>query len=134
MTNPDLETHPVHLGLGGATVIEPTFTGEMDWYGAYEARHAADGDEGRLVSVHRFDKPWTTWEMHPRGGELVLCLSGTITLHQERLDGSVAATILHAGQYVINDAGVWHTADTDGPASALFVTAGAGTQVRDRAP
>ena len=127
-----LETYPVHLGRGGVALIEPAFTGGLEWYAGYELRHVADGPEGRLVSLFCFDRPWTTWEMHPEGAEVVLCLSGTISLHQEQADGSVVTTSLRTGGYVINPAGVWHTADADAPASALFITPGRGTEVRAR--
>jgi hypothetical protein len=127
----DLATTFVHLGLGATIVPQEPFTG-MDWYERYGARVAADGLEGRLVSMHTFDKPWDIWEMHPTGHELVLCVAGTITLHQEFSDKSARATTLGAGQAAINAPGVWHTADVTGPATAVFITAGAGTQHRPR--
>ena len=70
--------------------------------------------------------------MHPHGDEVVVCLSGAITLVQEMADGTQTTTPLCAGDYAINPAGVWHTADADGPASLLFITAGMGTQHRER--
>lgn len=127
----ELPTVPVHLGLGATVVPQPPFTGELDWYMAYGARTEADGLEGRLVSMHTFSEPWDSWEMHPNGHELVVCTAGAITLHQE-IDGDVVASTLTAGQAVINDPGVWHTADVDAPATALFVTAGVGTELRPR--
>ena len=42
------------------------------------------------------------------------------------------STVLEAGQYAINDAGTWHTADVESEATALFITAGLGTQHRSR--
>jgi len=128
----DITLHPVHLGLGATAEVEPRFTGEMDWYAAYTARHAQDGAEGRLVSMHTFSASWDVWEMHPQGSEVVLCTSGAITLHQESPDGSVAKVTLHAGQYAVNAPGVWHTADVASEATALFITAGLGTQHRPR--
>jgi uncharacterized cupin superfamily protein len=130
-TAPDLRTHPVHLALGARVVPQPAFTG-MDWYEAYTASTAADGAEGRLVSLYDFAESWDSWEMHPAGDELVVCLSGTITLLQEANDGSLQSTTLRAGQYAINPAGTWHTADVAEPVTALFVTAGQGTQHRPR--
>jgi len=127
---PDLTTHPVHLGLGASATSEPEFTG-MPWYAAYAERHAADGDEGRLVSLHTFEEPWTMWEMHPRGHEVVVCTAGSLTLIQE-IEGQERATTLGPGDYVINEPGVWHTADASAPATALFITAGAGTEHRPR--
>jgi hypothetical protein len=62
---------------------------------------------------------------------LVLCIEGVITLHQE-MDGHVGTVVLEQGEGTINPPRVWHTADVDGPAVALFVTAGTGTEVRPR--
>lgn len=129
---PDLRSHPLHLGLGATTEVLPAFTGDMAWYDAYSATHRADGAEGRLVTLFDFDSDWDSWEMHPEGSEAVVCLSGTMTLHQDYPDGRTATVTLAAGGYAINDAGVWHTADIAGKATALFITAGQGTQTRPR--
>jgi mannose-6-phosphate isomerase-like protein (cupin superfamily) len=131
MSAKSIETHPIHLGLGATAVSEPEFTG-IEWYEAYGARHAADGNEGRLVCMFRFTESWPTWEVHPNGAEVVLCTSGRMTLHQEHPDGTEATVTLEAGQYAINPPGVWHTADIDGEATAVFVTTGAGTEIRPR--
>jgi quercetin dioxygenase-like cupin family protein len=126
-----LEEVPVHLGLGATVVPQEPFTGTPDWYERYSARTGADGVDGRLVSLHTFAEPWTMWEMHPLGQELVLCTGGAITLHQE-VDGGVRSVTLGEGDATVNPPGVWHTADVDGTATALFVTAGTGTEVRPR--
>lgn len=128
----EISSHPIHLGLGATAVVEPEFTGEMSWYGGYGERHADDGIEGRLVTMHTFTESWNEWEMHPSGSEVVLCIEGDITLHQERADGGRATVDLSAGQYIVNEPGTWHTADVDGSATALFITAGAGTRHRPR--
>jgi quercetin dioxygenase-like cupin family protein len=125
-----LQRNPVHLGLGATAVSEPEFTG-MEWYAEYGARHAADGAEGRLVSMFAFTEPWDSWEMHPSGGEVVICTAGEMTLLQE-IDGRVVRTRLTAGEYAINPPGVWHTADIAASANAVFITAGMGTQNRAR--
>ena len=126
-----LETHPVHLGLGGKAGSQPAFTG-VDWYEEYGRRSTADGAEGRLVSMHTFDRPWEAWERHPAGDEVVVCVSGAIRLVQEFADGDTRTVELQAGDYAINPAGVWHIADVDGPATCLFITAGLGTDHRAR--
>ncbi len=133
MTDPtfDLLHIPVHLGLGATVEREPVFAGNLDWYMAYGARHAVDGSEGCLVSIHRFSTPWESWEMHPLGAELVVCLTGRIVLHQER-DGAVCSVALTPYQAVINPPGVWHTADVTEETTALFITAGTGTETRPR--
>lgn len=127
----DLRKQPVHLGLGARAEAQPAFSG-MDWYEAYAARTAADGAEGRLVALHDFSEDWTSWEVHPAGDEVVACLAGELTLLQELEDGSTRSIALAAGQYAINPAGVWHTANAAGRATALFITAGQGTRHRDR--
>lgn len=127
-----ISVHPIHLGLGATAAVEPEFTGEMAWYAGYGERHASDGAEGRLVTMHTFTASWDSWEMHPLGSEVVLCTDGRITVHQEHADGSTAIVTLDAGQYAINPPGTWHTADIDGTATALFITAGAGTEHRAR--
>jgi hypothetical protein len=104
----------------------------MDWYEGYGARHAADGAEGRLVSQYTFTEDWTAWEMHPAGDEVVICTHGTMVLVQEFPDGRAVETPLAAGEYAINPASVWHTADVAGSATAIFITAGEGTQHRAR--
>ena len=132
MTAIDITVHPIHLGLGATAEIEPPFVGGMDWYVSYAERHADDGIEGRLVNLHTFSRPWDQWEMHPRGSEVVLCIAGAITLHQEKPDGTTQTVALGPGQYAINEPGTWHTADVESEATALFITSGLGTQHRPR--
>lgn len=136
MTDPtaphQINRYPIHLGLGATAVSEPEFTGEMSWYGGYSDRHAHDGAEGRLVTMHTFSESWDVWEMHPVGSEVVLCVAGDITLHQETADGTHATVALADGEYAINQPGTWHTADVDGSATVLFITAGQGTEHRPR--
>lgn len=127
---PRLSENPVHLGLGATSVVEPEFTG-IEWYADYVARHERDGKEGRLVSMYTFTKPWDAWEMHPEGSEVVICTAGEITLVQE-IGKQVVRTKLTVGEYAINDPGVWHTADIERSATAVFITAGIGTQHRPR--
>jgi hypothetical protein len=132
MNGNDIFAKPIHLGLRASALVEPIFTGSPDWYDAYVGRHQDDGVEGRLVSMHSFAKSWEMWEMHPHGSEVVICTSGSLVLHQEHADGTVATVLLLPGQYAINDAGIWHTADVEGPSTVLFITAGWGTQHRPR--
>lgn len=127
-----LETNPIHLGLGATAEVEPAMTGDSTWYEGYGARHSKDGAEGRLVSMYSFTESWDVWEMHPTGAEVVLCTAGEITLIQELADGSRQRTTLSSGEYAVNAPGVWHTADVEGSATAVFITAGEGTEHRER--
>lgn len=125
-----LERFPLHIGLGARAVPQPEFSG-MEWYAAYAERNAADGSEGRLVSLHSFRESWTSWERHPAGDEAVICTAGEITLIQELPDGTWKVA-LRAGEYAINPRGIWHTADVASHATALFITAGRDTEHRPR--
>lgn len=66
-------------GRSGIAVAQPEFDGP-EWYEAYCKRTAADGSEGRLVSLFSFAEDWESWGMHPVGDEVVVCLSGRMTL------------------------------------------------------
>lgn len=131
MQGKSLYDYPIHLGLGAKAIEEPKFTG-FEWYEGYSERHAADDAEGRLVSLFRFEEPWTSWEIHPAGDEVVCCVQGHMTLHQELPDGSTKSIDLGPGDYAINAKGTWHTADADEPVVALFITAGKDTTNRPR--
>jgi mannose-6-phosphate isomerase-like protein (cupin superfamily) len=127
----NLFTDPIHLGLGAVADIQPPLTG-IEWYADYSARTASDGGEGRLVTMYSFTESWDSWECHPHGDEVVLCTSGNITLHQELADGSINSVTLGPGDYAINAPGIWHTADVEREAIALFITTGMGTEHRAR--
>ena len=128
----EISTNPIHLGVRATAEAEPTFDGDLAWYVGYAERHGDDGAEGRLVTMHTFSTSWDMWEMHPNGHEVVLCIAGQIMLHQEHADRSTASVALDAGQYAINPPGTWHTVDVDDAATALFITAGLGTEHRPR--
>jgi len=128
-----LHEFPVHLAADGQARGLDRFTGEPLWYAAYEQQSAADGPAGRLVSWHSFDCSWDSWEMHPGGDEIVLCVEGAIELVQE-VESGIVKTALGSGQWAINKAGTWHTADVSpgSTASCVFITSGLGTQHRAR--
>lgn len=121
----------VHLGPGATAIPQPPFDG-MGWYEGYGRRHSRDGTEGRLISEYTFTEGWPDWEMHPHGSEVVICTAGAMVLTQEFPGGLVERTELKAGDYAINPPGVWHIADVEARATAIFITAGEGTQHRPR--
>ena len=121
----------IHLGMGVTAEPQPAFDG-MEWYQDYTQRTAADGKEGCLVSQHRFTEGWPSWERHPHGSEVVSCTRGAMVLTQEFPDGRIETMTLEAGDYAINPPGVWHIADVETHAEAIFITAGEGTQHRER--
>jgi len=104
----------------------------MEWYEDYDARHGSDGREGRLVSQHTFTEGWDGWEMHPKGGEVVICIEGAMILTQEFPDGTLKTYSLEAGEFAINPRCVWHIADVEERAIAIFVAADEGAEHRPR--
>jgi len=128
-----LKQFPLNLGPGASAIQQPEFKGGMDWYQGYGLRHGDEGIESRLVTMHTFSESWDSWEMHPLGSEVVVCVDGAITLIQEDQQGEVTQVNLSVGEYAINLPGVWHTADVSETATALFITSGMGTEHRPRA-
>jgi quercetin dioxygenase-like cupin family protein len=127
----DLGRTYVHLGLGSRAAPLPEFRWDAEYLGRYESDHAADGDEGRSVMIGPSERTWTSWERHPAGDEVVVQLSGYVTVIRDR-DGEEERAELHAGQALINPRGVWHTVDVHEPGQALFITPGRGTEHRPR--
>lgn len=122
---------PLHLGLGRVAVPLEGFSWSPEYLGSYEARFAGEDGEGRLVTWYEMTEDWDSWEVHPLGEEVVLCLTGRFRLHQE-LDGDTATVELGPGEYAVNPAGAWHTADVIERGTGLFITAGKGTTHRPR--
>jgi mannose-6-phosphate isomerase-like protein (cupin superfamily) len=126
-----LSTTHVHLGLGSSAIPIPDFQWTPDFLARYGADHATDGDEGRLVMIGAGYRSWTTWERHPAGDELVVVISGRMTLVQD-IDGNERHLELGEGEAAINPRNVWHTSDIAEPCRTLFVTPGRGTEHRPR--
>lgn len=128
----DLTTTPVHLGLGSrATPIEG-FGWDPEILESYSAAVADDGGEGRMVMIFDSDPgSWTSWERHPAGEEMVICLSGRMTLIRE-IDGEHHPVTLGPGEAMVNPAGAWHTADVHEQGRFMTITPGLGTEHRPR--
>ncbi|WP_097867989.1 cupin domain-containing protein [Streptomyces sp. rh34] len=131
----DLRTTPVHLGRGSRAKPVEGFTWDPEVLQAYSAAVAADGAEGRMVMIFDGDGDGDGhgdhWESHPAGDELVVCLTGSVTVTRD-VDGLRERVLLGPGEATINPAGVWHVVDTEGPTSILAITATLGTDHRPR--
>ena len=86
----------------------------------------------QLVSCHEFDSDWGVWEIHPNGDEVVLLMSGRVTLVLDLADGESSVTLEEPGSYVIVPRDTWHTARTEVPTRVLFMTPGEGTRNETR--
>jgi uncharacterized cupin superfamily protein len=127
----DLSTTHVHLGLRGRAVPIPEFEWSPEFLEHYTSEFADDGEEGRLVMIGSSTTSWNFWERHPAGDELVVVISGRITLTQE-LGGVDRPMTLRTGEAAINPVGIWHTSDVIDPGQVLFITPGIGTEHRPR--
>ena len=84
-----------------------------------------------LVTAFTFEEDWPTWEIHPKGDEIVVLLSGKATLVLESDTGTdTEVTLEKAGDFAFVPKGTWHTARINTPAHMLFITAGEGTENR----
>lgn len=122
----DLKTSYLHLQADRSVrdvPVTPTFWQEIGG--------RTDLQAGRMLMRFDFDGDWPTWEVHPAGDEVVICIAGGMTFFLEQEDG-VQQVPLAAGEAVVVPRGVWHTADVPSSASALFLTPGEGTQNRPR--
>ncbi|QNP67797.1 cupin domain-containing protein [Streptomyces genisteinicus] len=127
----DLRTTPVHLGRGSRARPVEGFAWDPEALRAYSAAVAADGTEGRMVMIFDGDGPGDHWESHPAGDELVVCLSGSVTVTRDA-GGVPDRVVLGPGEATVNPAGVWHAVDMRGPSTILSVTAALGTDHRPR--
>ena len=127
----DLTATPVHLGLGSrALPVEG-----LEWDGrvleAYATAVAEDGAEGRMVMVFEGSRSWDTWGPHPAGDEVVICLSGRMTVIRE-IEDEHEPVGLGPNEAIINPSGVWHTANLHEPVRSMTITPGQGTEHRPR--
>lgn len=87
-------------------------------------------DQGRLMTAFTFSEPWSQWERHPAGEELVMLISGAATVVLEESGRERTVRLAEPGSYVLVPPNVWHTARTSVPTTMLFLTPGAGTDHR----
>lgn len=126
-TAKDILSTYLHVRDGGKTDAIPvadSFWRELAG-GAYPQL-----DQGRLMCAFTFSEPWSTWELHPAGEELVMLLSGAATVVLEEFGLERPVQLDEPGAYVLVPQNVWHTARTSVPTTMLFLTPGVGTEHR----
>lgn len=104
--------------------------------GFYEALDTDfDGFAGHvLVSRHEFTEAWGSWEMHPKGDEIVCLEYGDIDFALW-VDGTEKIVRLdRPGSCVVVPKGTWHTARPRATTAMLFFTPGEGTEHADAPP
>jgi mannose-6-phosphate isomerase-like protein (cupin superfamily) len=117
-----------YVGLapsGSASRIEVT----PEFWGTIDTR--ADLADGRLVAVFACAADWRHWEMHPHGEEVLVLLSGSITMIFEE-NGVERDVALQQGRACIVPRGTWHRAIVAVAGQLLAITYGRGTEHRAR--
>lgn len=88
-----------------------------------------DGFKGHeLIAGYEFETDWSSWEVHPKGDEIVMLMAGEIEFILRTDSGEQSIELKEPGEYLVVPKGVWHTAKTKGTAKVLFITPGEGTQ------
>ena len=87
--------------------------------------------EGRLVAAFDCHADWPHWEMHPHGEEVLVLLSGKLTMVFDE-GGTEREVVLRAGEACVVPRGTWHRAVVHAPGKLLGITYGRGTEHRPR--
>ena len=117
----------LHVQDGGNTNAIPV--SESFWADIAGGKYP-ELDHGRLMSAFTFYEPWSMWERHPAGEELVMLLAGEATVVLEESGRERVVQLSAPGSYVLVPPNIWHTAKTTVPTTLLFLTPGAGTEHR----
>lgn len=117
------------LRLRSDTSVEPLpLTGDF-WQRLMSGKLGTFHNE-YLVTTFSYDKPWTNWEMHPNGDEIVMLLEGATTMVLEVGGREKLVELDQPCAYVVVPHGTWHTSRPRGMCRMLFITPGEGTQHR----
>ncbi|MBN7796193.1 cupin domain-containing protein [Parahaliea mediterranea] len=84
-----------------------------------------------LVSQYTFSENWPTWEIHPKGDELVTLIAGRATMVLDSPEGERCVVLAEPGDYVVVPRNTWHTARVEEPCTLQFFTPGQGTENRE---
>lgn len=123
----DILSTYLHVQDGGRAGLIPV--SNRFWSEMADGEHP-QLDQGRLMSAFTFSEPWSMWERHPAGEELVMLLSGAATVVLEESGQEQAIQLSSPGSYVLVPQNVWHTARTAVQTTMVFLTPGAGTEHR----
>lgn len=83
--------------------------------------------QGYLLSAFDLASDFPHWEMHPKGDELLICVSGALTVLLEQ-GGEIIPVPLPPGAICRVPAGTWHFVTAAAPGRLLAITAGEGTE------
>lgn len=116
------------IGPDAAVTPKPvteTFYQELD--------HEFDGFAGHiLIQTGEFAEAWPTWEVHPKGDELVYLLYGDVDFVLWVDGEEQALRVSQPGGIIVVPRNTWHTARPHAPTKLLFITPGEGTLNAER--
>jgi len=121
-----IETDFVVLSADKTAAIEPR---DEQLYERLEKNYG-DFAGHELIACHSFNSDWPTWEIHPKGDEIVVLLEGEATFVLQSSKGEVTLSLTHPGEYVVVPRNTWHTAKIASASKMLFITPGQGTENR----
>ncbi|MEM9608080.1 MAG: cupin domain-containing protein [Actinomycetota bacterium] len=125
----DLAMTPIHLGHGGTASLIEGFAWDAAALAEYQKITEGDGPDGRLVMifVHSPSTPMPTWERHPAGDEVIVCLSGRLRIWQQRADRHRCVE-LGPGDALLHPPAMWHRFESLQRGRVLAITAGRGSE------
>jgi mannose-6-phosphate isomerase-like protein (cupin superfamily) len=127
MSAPAFDLLRTHLLLRPGGEAERIDLDDTFWPDVMAGRRSLDG---RLLGAARLTQDLDHWEMHPRGDEVLLRLSGAFDVVLEQ-DGRRRVLELRAdAPGCVVPQGAWHTILVREPGELLFMTAGEGTEHR----
>ena len=119
----NMNEHRLVLTPTGDAVVKPVtdnFYQELDQaFGNFKGHN--------LVAVHEFEDSWPTWEMHPRGDEIICLISGDIEFALRRGGEDTTVRLDQPGNMIVVPKAVWHTARPKSRSRLIFMTPGEGT-------
>ena len=120
------ETRLVMGPHGDATpkAISPAFYAELDAEFDHFAGHV-------LLSEHAFEEHWSSWEMHPKGDEIVYLIEGDVDFVLWTGTDERTLRVDRPGTYIVVPKGTWHTARPRRPTRMPSLTPGEGTRHGD---
>ena len=87
--------------------------------------------EGRLVMAFEVSEDMAHWEKHPAGDEVLLLMSGAVTVILEQAGGEQRVEV-SAGEAYCVPRDTWHRIEVRQAGKIVFMTAGEGTEHRPR--
>jgi mannose-6-phosphate isomerase-like protein (cupin superfamily) len=124
--NPTFDLGSTYVCLAPAGAGE-TLDVTPDFWETIDSRE--DLGEGRLVAVFSCGADWRQWERHPHGEELLVLLSGRVTMIYE-VAGEERSVTLEPERAWLVPRGAWHRAVVHTPGKLLAITYGRETEHR----